>query len=186
MMRSQLSATRETRYFDEQQTGMVSPGFATTLSPKLRAVIQRRLSQLQYACELAEVAATIGRSFSTQLLAKACNQDEKDFVSSLDELWMRQIVREQKSNQYDFSHDRIREVIYASIPPARRRRFHQRIAEALINLNQHNLDEVVPLLAVHYEQAGLVEKAVSYFHQAVVVAMRIAPLQKLLNLRRRE
>ena len=49
----------------------------------------------------------------------------------LDELWQRRIVRVQSISGYDFSHERLCEVAYGEVPPARRRLLHRRVAVAL-------------------------------------------------------
>ena len=55
----------------------------------------------------------------------------EEVVAALDELWRRGIVRDQGLEGYDFSHDKLREVAYEAIGPARRRRLHLEVAEAL-------------------------------------------------------
>ncbi len=80
------------------------------------------------------MAATIGREFSTDVLAAAGDADDDALVGSLDELWRRQIVRERSEgpsgSSYDFSHDKIRQVAYRNVGPVRRRRLHARIASS--------------------------------------------------------
>ena len=81
----------------------------------MRSVLEARLAQLSPpARELAGLAATIGREFSFELLAKASGCDEDALVRELDELWQRRIVREHGADAYDFSHDKLREVAYAA------------------------------------------------------------------------
>ena len=92
-----------------------SPGHFAMLPSKVQAVIQARLAQLSSAArDLAQLAATIGREFSVDVLAQASTLDAETFVRGLDELWQRRIVREQGANAYDFSHDRIRETAYCN------------------------------------------------------------------------
>lgn len=93
---------------------------------------------------------------------------------SLDELWARGIVRTLEVNQYDFTHDRIREVAYSQIGRASRALLHRRIAAALEQIYAANPDPVSGELAVHYEPAGLFEPAIGYYRQAATVAQSIA------------
>jgi predicted ATPase len=84
------------------------------LPAKVRQVIERRLAQLSPAArELAELAVTIGRQFSFDVLCAAAELTDEALVRSLDELGQRRIIREQGDGVYDFSHDKIREA-----PPA--------------------------------------------------------------------
>ena len=93
-------------------------------------------------------------------------QDEDSAVESIDELWQRQLIREQGAEGYDFSHDRIRDVAYGEISRARRRLLHRRVAEGLELVHEDDLDEHCGALAEHFEHAGNRTKAVDYFRRA--------------------
>ena len=68
---------------------------AGSLPQRMKATLQGRLSQLSPpAREVAEVAATIGRSFSVALLAQAGAYPEDELWQNLDELWQRHILTE--------------------------------------------------------------------------------------------
>ena len=142
--------------------------------PKVYAVIQSRLAQLSPpAQELAALAATIGRSFTFPVLLAAGGADEAAVVKSLDELWQRRIIRAQGINDYDFSHDRIREAAFAAISPIRRPHLHRRIAGALAQVHAAEPDAVAAQLAVHYEQADLPEDAIIWRQRAAEVQQRL-------------
>ena len=136
------------------------------LPPTVQAVITARLEQLSpLARKVMSLAATIGRDFTFHVLAQASQDDEDAIVRALDELWQRRIVREQGTGSldaYDFSHDKLREVAYATVSSALRRQLHRRVAEALEVVHADRLDEVSGLVAAHYEQAGEVERAVTF------------------------
>ena len=76
-------------------------------------MIESRLARLsQPALTVARVAATIGREFTTDVVATAAGTDPQSLLEAVDELWRRGIVREQGVEAYDFSHDKIRDVAY--------------------------------------------------------------------------
>lgn len=130
-------------------------------------MIQARLVKLSpTARELVELAAAIGRAFSFDILAQVSGDDLDTLVRSLDELWRRRIVREQRNGAYDFSHDRIREVAYAQISSARRRLLHRRIAQALEEMHRNELDVAAARIAAHYRQAGETAKAAAFYLRA--------------------
>lgn len=144
------------------------------LPPKVYAMLQTRLAQLSpQALEIAELAAAIGRFFSSDLLAAAIQLNGETLAAGLDELWERRIIREQGADAYDFSHDRIREVAYSQIGRARRRLLHRRIAEALENFAAHRLEHVSGEIASHFEQAGLIKRAIEAYARAAVTAQQI-------------
>jgi tetratricopeptide (TPR) repeat protein len=76
-------------------------------------------------------------------------------------------------NAYDFSHEKLREGAYAALHTAHRRLLHRRVAEALEMVYAQALDLVSGYIATHYEQAGMVEQAVTYYQRAAEAAQRI-------------
>ena len=154
-----------------------------SLPPRVHAVIAARLAQLSApARELAGTAATIGRAFTFDVLARASDYDEGSLVRGLDELWQRRIVREQGTNAYDFSHDKIREVAYAEVSPMHRQLMHRRVARALETVSASDLDPVSGQIAAHYEQAGIPDQAVPYYQRAAAVAQRVYANEEAINL----
>jgi predicted ATPase/DNA-binding SARP family transcriptional activator len=154
-----------------------------SLPPKVQAVIAARLAQLSsQARELAQLAATIGRAFTFEVLGGASDLDEESLVQALDELWGRRIVREQGTDTYDFSHDRIREVAYSEVGPIKRRLLHRRVAQALELLHAANIDAVSAELARHYEQAGQMAKAIEFYKRAAEVARQVCANEEAIRL----
>ncbi len=116
--------------------------------PRVQSVVAARLALLsEEARAAAEVAAAVGRDFRFDILAQASDLEEDALVRALDELWRRHIVRVQADERWDFSHDRIREVAYSGIGPARRRLIHRRIAQGMELLFANRLDEVSASIA---------------------------------------
>lgn len=144
------------------------------LPPRVYAVIASRLAQLSpVARHVAELGAAIGRAFTLDLLFRAGNEEEESLTRALDELWQRRIVREKSVNLYDFSHDKLRDVAYVEMSAPQRRLLHRHIARALETLNTDNLDPVSAQIAAQYEQAGLFEQAIPYYHRAGTVAANV-------------
>jgi DNA-binding SARP family transcriptional activator len=144
------------------------------MTPRVQAAIQARLDQLsEPARDLVGIAATIGREFTTDVLASASGVEPDMLVRGLDELWRRRIVREQDTDAYDFSHDKIREVAYFGLSPALRRRAHLNVAQALEQSHVRDLELVSGQLAAHYEQAGLTDQAVDWYMRAAATAREL-------------
>jgi predicted ATPase len=139
--------------------------------PRVQALIAARLAQLSpSAYELAGLAATSGRPFSFDLLAKATDWDEESLSRALEELWQRRIIDGQGAATYDFTHDLLREVAYTELSPIRRRSLHLRLLRALEELYAPHLEGVSGRLAAHYDAAGIAEQAIRFYGLAASVA----------------
>ena len=159
-----------------------SQGPGHLLPARVRAVIAARLDQLgPDARRLVELAAAFGRDFAFDALAAASDLDEPAVVGALDELWQRRLVRERGLGTYDISHDRIRDVAYGEISPARRRILHRRIAQALELLHGSDLDRVAGQIAAHLEAAGQNARAAELYERAADVAGNISAFAEVLR-----
>ena len=125
------------------------------------------------ARELVGVAATIGRAFTIELLVKASHRSEESLAPVLDELWERRVIQRQGEDTYDFSHDKLREVAYAEVGPARRRLLHRWVAEALEMISASDLDAVSSHLARHYRARRAARRAIPYYHRAAKSSQRV-------------
>ena len=150
-------------------------GASDALPPKLRSVIAMRLRQLSdQGRELVALAATVGREFTTGVLAEAAGKDDAWLVASLDELWRRGIIRELRLDAYDFAHGRIRDVAYLSVSPSVRAAHHRRIATALERFHRGGTALVSGEIARHHDRGGEPEAAIEWYVRAAVEAQRLS------------
>ncbi len=78
-----------------------------------------------------QVAALIEGQFQLSLLAEATDQTPGEVERALSDLERVNLVEQVGPGRYRFMHDQVRDAFYSTLEPAQRRRFHQRIAEAL-------------------------------------------------------
>jgi DNA-binding SARP family transcriptional activator len=159
------------------------PGSSDEIAlPRVQSVVAARLALLsEDARAAAEVAAAVGRDFRFDILAQASDFEEDALVHALDELWRRHIVRVQADERWDFSHDRIREVAYDGIGPARRRLIHRRIAQGMELLFANRLDDVSASIAVHLDRGGQPARAVPFLERAAAVATRVSANEEAIR-----
>jgi DNA-binding SARP family transcriptional activator/predicted ATPase len=151
--------------------------------PRVQSVVAARLALLsEDARAAAEVASAVGRDFRFDILAEASDLEEDALVRALDELWRRQIVRVQADERWDFSHDRIREVAYNGIGPARRRLIHRRIAQGMELLWADRLDDVSASIGVHLDRGGQPARAIPFLERAATVAARLSANEEAIRL----
>jgi hypothetical protein len=165
--------------FDARAPGSVA------LSPTVHALMTARLDRVSPTARgLAEIAATIGREFATPVLAAAAGRTEDDLSDDLDELWRLHIVRARGAS-YDFSHDCLRDVVLESISPARRRKLHRCVAEAIERQHAGDLGPVSARLALHFASAGLEQRALEAYERAAQHAYEVFALDACIALLQR-
>jgi predicted ATPase len=145
---------------------VAAPSAKLAVPTRVREVILRHLDSLSArGRDLATGAAVIGREFAFPLLCRAVGLDEPAAAESLEELVRRRVLHS-VGEQFDFTHDRIREVAYDHLLPERQRVLHARIADAMETLYADRLTEQVERLAHHAVCGGLRDRAVAYLRQA--------------------
>ena len=146
----------------------------------LQDLLTARLDELGTAKEIIQLSATLGREWTAELLhqiASGVNLENHIFTNlaslkdELDTLVNAYILNrdEMPDNQfrYTFRHPLLRETAYQSLLKSRRQQYHQQIAAVL-----QRTDSFQPeLVAYHYTEAGLPEKAVDYWHRAAYRAL---------------
>ncbi len=149
-------------------------GEPPVLTPRVQAVLEARLLALSSgARELIGVAAAAGSSVSVDVLTRVHPHGEEQAARDLDELWRRQLLLTSGGDTYDFSHDKLREVAYRMLSPARRRHHHGVLARALRDVHAGRLDAVAGQIAAHLHRAGAADEAVDWYLRAATAARRL-------------
>jgi predicted ATPase len=73
------------------------------------------------------------------------------------------IFREVGDRRFDFSHDLLRETAYESVGQVTRLQFHEQVALVLEIIHKDDLDSIAGQIAHHFEQAGILQRAVPYY-----------------------
>ena len=111
---------------------------------------------------MAQIGAAVGREFSHALLGAVIPKPEVDLRSALDRLIDAGLLFRQgvpPHATYLFKHALVQDAAYGTLLREPRRALHARIAETL-EVHFADIAESRPeLLARHYTEAGLIEKA---------------------------
>lgn len=100
-------------------------------SPLVQATVQLYFAALSAAaCELVGLAATIGHTFAFDLLAAATLLDRATLLLALDELLQRTLIHDDAEGAYAFSHHLLQKAAYTALSSAKRRLWHERVAQA--------------------------------------------------------
>ncbi len=146
--------------------GAESLGVPTTLQDLLLA----RLDSLTRAKPVAQVASTLGRSFTEELLAAVAPALSSNLEDCLKELLSAGILyperRPGEGVTYAFRHALMREAAYRSQLKARRRRVHLDVARTLESRYPTIVRLEPELVAHHYAEAGSTLPAATYLLSA--------------------
>lgn len=154
---------------------------AWALPGGVRALLRSRLGAVsETGWQILTTAAVIGRSFDFEALREVSGRGEEEAVSALEELAARGLVREadetrdasrvlnERALLYDFTHDKLRALVYEETSLARRRLLHRRVAEALAARARGAQAEgdLSGQIAAHYLKAGSDTQAATYYQLA--------------------
>jgi DNA-binding response OmpR family regulator/class 3 adenylate cyclase/predicted ATPase len=137
----------------------------TTLADSLTA----RLDRLGPAKEIAQIGAAIGREFSYRLLAAVAPTSGPSLLAALAQLTGPELIfarGEPPNSTYIFKHALVQDASYATLPRSKLEHLHRRIAFALEEGFPEIAQTQPELIAHHFEQAGLTERAVDYLRRA--------------------
>ena len=152
-----------------RETAAAVPYSALAVPPSLHASLMARLDRLGPAKEVAQIGAVLGREFSHALLAAVARKSEKALQSALDRLIAAGLLFRQgvpPHASYLFKHALVQDAAYGTLLREPRRALHARIAQTL-ETNFAEIAENQPeLVARHYSEAGLFEKAAFFWGKA--------------------
>jgi DNA-binding SARP family transcriptional activator len=156
------------------------------LPDKVKSIIKSRLQKVSpVAQKIAYYGSVIGRNFSKEILHAISDFKENELISAIDELLHRRLFREREEGGFDFSHDKIREVSYASMNQVERSVVHGKIARILDTINGAKTYTISSQLAFHYDLAGNSDEALRYYEHAAGLAQQMYALHEAVKLHRR-
>jgi len=143
----------------------------------LQGLLVSRIDDLDPAARsIAAVAAVIGREFETDILGAVAGDDQRagirSALSDLEAHGVVKLVATTPTIAYRFRHALLHDVVYSSILRRRRRDLHREVARAIESKHPDRLEELSPVLARHYTEAGDWEHALSQTVVAAETALR--------------
>jgi tetratricopeptide (TPR) repeat protein/transcriptional regulator with XRE-family HTH domain len=156
---------------------------ALPLPDALRASVRARLAHVPPEARPAlDVAAVLGRRFDFETLLAVTREPEERLLRALEALVRRRLLREETEDGfYDFSHDKVREVVYRDIGGARRVTLHRAVAEALEGRAEGEPHERDARLAEHYERGHVWAKALQYLVLAAERSQKLFAMRDALH-----
>jgi tetratricopeptide (TPR) repeat protein len=172
-------------YVEELSRAALEAEDPEAIPETLKDALTARLDRLGSAKQVAQVAATLGREFPSEVLPAVSQLSVELVNAALTTLLASGLVhriRSTATGDYQFKHALVRDAAYESLLRAPRQSIHQRAAEALVASEEQTPPEIV---AYHFEQAGVFDRAESHWEQAGVEALnRGADEEAMVHFRR--
>ena len=151
------------------QYELTGPLTALAIPATLQDSLMARLDRLNTAREVAQLGAVIGREFSYRILHALSFTDETTLQHGLSQLVEAELVYQRgvlPESQYMFKHALIQDAAYQSLLKSKRQQVHRQVAQVLEERAREAGSAQPELLAHHFTEAALLEKAVPYWQQA--------------------
>jgi class 3 adenylate cyclase/tetratricopeptide (TPR) repeat protein len=143
--------------------GFVGP---VEIPASLQASLLARLDRLAPVREVAQIGAALGRQFSHELIGAVVRMPAPRLDYALAQLVGAELIYRRGTPpdaEYTFKHALVQDAAYSTLLRSRRQELHARIAATLEDQFPEIVAAQPALLAHHYEEAGLTEKAVAYW-----------------------
>lgn len=151
---------------------------------RFEGIVQERVERLENSLRnYLSIASVQGNEFIIQVIAKIEGVSEREIVRRFTQELIQEhrLVTEKKSKRkgrqiissFGFANTLTRQYLYNDLGQAEKMYLHEEIAKALEELYSDEINEVAQLLGLHYEMAGLSDKALEFYEKAANHAKRI-------------
>ncbi len=135
------------------------------LPASIREILLSRVDQLPETTRtVLKQAAVIGDGFSFEVLLNLSQLDEGQLRQHLDRLVAGNFVV--PGDTFAFVHALLREAVYASLPYARRRLWHRKIADSMASVPAEAMGEQLDTVAFHYRHSDRPSQGMPYYQLA--------------------
>jgi TolB-like protein/tetratricopeptide (TPR) repeat protein len=156
----------------------------TKIPPTLEGSLLARLDRLSIVDDLLEMAATLGRQFSHELIATLVPLAGFRLEASLERLVSSGLAHRRGAAPdavYTFKHALVRDAIYSRLGASARRALHARVADVLEQKFPDTATSQPGLLAWHSLEGGAFAKAADYALLAGKQAMAVSAVREAVS-----
>src|SRR5437868_2577630 len=148
---------------------MIDAGDHLAIPTTLQASLLARLDRLAPVREVAQIGAALGRQFSHELISAVAQMPQQQIDEALAQLTSAELIFRRGTPpgaEYTFKHALVQDAAYSTLLRSRRQHLHGRIATTLESQFPDIVATQPELLARHFAEARLPEKAVAYWRRA--------------------
>lgn len=137
------------------------------IPPTIEATIDRKLKFLDPEIkQYLEIAAVYGQEFGADIIALASNRNVGQILAAIDELSRLGFLKERSHDNYFFSEDLVRQIVYNKINRQNLNKYHRAVGETIQTIYRNVLPNYYEQLATHFMLANEVTKALYYSKKA--------------------
>jgi predicted ATPase/class 3 adenylate cyclase len=169
-----------------ESVGRHTAGTLPTLAipTTLHASLMARLDRLAPVREVAQIAAILGRRFSHELISAVTEIPQQVLNNALAQLVDAELIYRRGTPpdaEYTFKHALVQDAAYQSLLRSKRQQYHLQIAEVLEQRFPEIAEAQPELLAHHYSEAVITDKAIPYWQAAGQKAVRRSANAEAIN-----
>ena len=155
------------------------------LPPTIVGAVRQRFARLSpTSIDHLKIAAIIGRTFDLELLAAIEAKEIEVIEEQLREAMYARLVLDTQQGTLTFSHDNIRECLYAEVSTSRRRRLHgsigQFLEERYASAKMLSVQQLAAL-AFHFARSPDQAKGIEYSQRAAVQALQTFAAEEAMS-----
>jgi serine/threonine protein kinase/predicted ATPase len=173
---------------DSGEVAMAGSFINQQIPATLQDLLMARLDRMASNREVVQIAATLGREFSYELIKAVTPLAESELQAELDKLVVAELLYQKgkpPQSTYLFKHALIQDAAYQSLLKSKKQQVHRRIAVALEKQFGEMVQNQPELLAYHFTEAGLVPQGIEYWSKAGIRSQeRMANVEAASHLRR--
>jgi predicted ATPase len=162
------------------------------LPTRVDAVIEERIGRLpEKLREVLKIASVEGESFTAEVVARLKKTDVHEIVrilsSELDKrhhLVSAKGIRRvdgQRLSMYSFQHILFQRYLYNSLDEVERSHLHEEVGTVLETFCGEQAEEIAAQLAHHFQEAGIVHKAIEYLSKAGNKAAQVSANEEAIS-----
>ena len=149
-----------------------------TIPSTIQDVIMARIDSLpEEAKSVLQIGSVIEREFTFDLIKQVARLPEQELLSNLSISRDSELLYERgiyPQTTYIFKHALTREVVYESMLSERKRKLHEQVANAIVELFKDRVEEYYAVLAEHFIASDNYEKGAEYSDLAGKKAQKAA------------
>jgi predicted ATPase len=148
---------------------LIGPLAHLSIPSTLHDSLMARLDRLPESKQVAQLGAVLGREFAYDMVKALTTEVDATLQLRLGELVEAELLYQRgrpPRSKYTFKHALIQDAAYASLLRSTRQAYHRAVAEMLEQQFPDLIETQPELVADHYTEAGLSERAIPYWLKA--------------------